>query len=160
MRTATDKNSAEITLPYGAAFWASGLLLAILAGGCEKTNIVVIRDEARFQSDVLESDRPVLVDFYKVGCESCKSLEPILQKLATEYDGRAVILKFEIMTADHVATAPEIKKKYDIAFFPTVILFDKGREVHRWILDYDTDRYREKLDEYAVPVSEKNDKKK
>lgn len=115
--------------------------------GCTGPKYQKIEGEAQFRQVVLEADRPALVDFYKGGCPTCGLAEGTLNKLADEYEGRVVFAGFEAMTATFHVPSPEIKDRYDIRFFPTVVLFVDGQEYKRWILDYGIDNYREVLDE-------------
>ena len=62
-----------------------------------------------------------------------------------------MLTKFQLMTAYLVTTSVEIKKKYDLAFFPTVLLFVDGEEKQRWVMHYEMDDYRKALDEVAGP---------
>ena len=107
--------------------------------------------EGNFEREVLQASEPVLVDFYKGGCPTCLMLNPGLDQLAEEYQGRVLLAKFQLMTAYLVTTSVEIKKKYDIAFFPTVLLFVNGEEKRRWVMHYEMDDYRKALDEVAGP---------
>jgi len=135
---------------------AAVLLACFIAGGCAGGKLTAIKDEEDFRLTVLEADKPVLVDFYKGGCPTCLMLDPGLDQLAEEYEGRVVLAKFQLMTAYLVTTSVEIKKKYDLAFFPTVLLFVDGEEKQRWVMHYEMDDYRKALDEVAgppVPVS-------
>jgi len=115
--------------------------------GCLGPEYPKIEGEAEFQQVVLEADRPALVDFYKGGCPTCGLAEGTLNQLADEYGDRVVFAGFEVMTAAFQVPSPAIKVRYDIRFFPTVILFVDGQEYKRWILEYGIDNYRKVLDE-------------
>ncbi|MCH2132518.1 MAG: thioredoxin [Phycisphaerales bacterium] len=75
-----------------------------------------------FQSDVLDSDVPVLVDFWAEWCQPCKMLTPTIDALAEEYAGRAKVGKVNIDDNQQVAVARNIQS------IPTVLIF-KGGEV-------------------------------
>jgi len=133
---------------FSAAALVAGAILTLLAGGCAATNLVPIADEADFQRQVIEADKPVVVDFYKEGgCPTCKLLEPILDQLADEYRGRVIFAKFAVMTPFFQTTSEEIKQRYNIIGIPTAVLFVNGKEVKRWALYYMFDDYRKTLDE-------------
>ena len=139
-------------MPVAKTFSAAAMVacgvLTVMAGGCTATNIIPIADEADFQQQVIEADRPVVVDFYKEGgCPTCKLLEPILDQLADEYRGRVIFAKFAVMTSFFQTTSEEIKQRYDITYIPTAVLFVRGKEVKRWPLYYMFDDYRKTLDE-------------
>ena len=78
--------------------------------------------DSNFQETVLDSDKVSIVDFWAEWCGPCRMVGPIIEELATEYDGQAVIGKVNV---DH---NPEISQKYGVRNIPT-ILFIKGGEV-------------------------------
>jgi thiol-disulfide isomerase/thioredoxin len=125
---------------------------ALLACGCASPDVIEIKDPEQFQHVVVESNQPVLVDFYKDGCPPCVALVPTLEKLAKEYEGRAKVAKFKIMTSYWTFPYWELKKKYQIYYVPEVLLFNKGVEVRRWRLVYGMDPYREELDKLVAPA--------
>jgi len=78
-----------------------------------------------FESEVLQSDLPVLVDFWASWCPPCKMMVPVIEDLSQEYSGKAKIAKLNV---DEVR---EIASKYGIMSLPTMILFNGGKEVAR-----------------------------
>ena len=84
------------------------------------TNILTLTQE-NFPKEVLQSSQPILVDFWAEWCGPCKMLGPILDELATEYDGRVKIGKVNI--DDHQGLAAE----YGIRSIPTLLLFQGGQ---------------------------------
>lgn len=88
---------------------------------------IVILTQANFASEVLKSPVPVLVDFWAEWCGPCKMLAPVLDELATEFNGTAKIGKVNI--DEHQALATE----YGIRAIPTLLLF-KGGEVTEQIV--------------------------
>ena len=105
-----------------------------------------IKDEADFEERVLRAARPAVVVFYKGGCPTCLVLYPVLKCLAEEYGDRVFFASFEIMKPYFVVTAKAVKKRYRIAYFPTVVLFVGGQERKRWVLRYRAASYRRTLD--------------
>ena len=76
--------------------------------------------DATFESDVLKSNLPVLVDFWAPWCGPCRMVSPIVEELADEYRGRVKFVKLN--TDDNVQTA----SRYGIRSIPTLLLFKDG----------------------------------
>jgi thioredoxin 1 len=80
-----------------------------------------------FDSEVLKSETPVLVDFWATWCGPCKMIAPILEEIATEKDGQIKIAKLD------VDQNPDSSQKFGVMSIPTLILFKDGAEVSRVI---------------------------
>lgn len=82
-------------------------------------NMVELTD-ANFESEVLQSDLPVLVDFWAEWCAPCRMVTPVIEELAVEMAGRVKVAKLNVDQNRETAV------KYDIMSIPTVILFEGG----------------------------------
>ena len=84
--------------------------------------VVELTDDS-FDSDVLQSKTPVLVDFWASWCAPCKAISPVVDGLADEYDGKVKVAKL------NVDENPATPGKYGVRGIPTLILFKGGKVV-------------------------------
>ena len=77
--------------------------------------------DASFEKDVLQSEHPVLVDYWAEWCGPCKMIEPILHELADDYDGKLKIAKVNIDENQ------QITSQFKIRGIPTLMIFDGGK---------------------------------
>jgi thioredoxin 1 len=80
-----------------------------------------------FEEVVLKNDLPVLVDFWASWCGPCKRIAPILESLAEEVEGKAIIAKLE------VDDEPAIADSYQIMSIPTILIFKDGKIIKQLI---------------------------
>jgi thioredoxin 1 len=83
--------------------------------------------DANFDEIVLKSDKPVIVDFWAEWCGPCRVVGPVVEELAKEYDGKAVIGKL------NVDNNPDVSTKYGIRSIPTILFFKGGEIVDRQV---------------------------
>ncbi|GAB4187983.1 MAG: hypothetical protein Kow00105_02650 [Phycisphaeraceae bacterium] len=100
--------------------------------------------DANFESEVLQSDKPVLVDFWAEWCQPCKMLSPTIDALAEQYQGKVKVGKVD--TDGNRDTAI----KYQIQAIPTVILFKDGQPVKIWQGVQPKQAFTDELDKVAV----------
>jgi thioredoxin 1 len=82
---------------------------------------------AEFDKQVLESEMPVLVDFWAVWCGPCRAIAPAVDAVAEEYAGRAKVFKL------NVDENPEIAGRYGVQSIPTLIVFKGGQKVNELV---------------------------
>jgi thioredoxin 1 len=93
----------------------------------QPTGEVIVLTDATFNETVLNSDVPVLVDFWAPWCGPCLTMAPVIREIAEEYAGKAKICKL------NVDNCPNTTMNYSIRYIPTFILFKDGVERGRWI---------------------------
>lgn len=82
--------------------------------------IVYVTDDS-FEEEIIKSAEPVLVDYWADWCGPCKMIAPILDEIATEYEGRLVVAKL------NVDDNPKTPMKFNVRGIPTLILFKGGQ---------------------------------
>jgi thioredoxin 1 len=83
--------------------------------------------DASFQNEVLNSNTPVLVDFWAVWCGPCKMVAPVVEEIAKEYDGKLKVGKID------VDSNPEVTMRFGIRSIPTLMIFKGGKVVEQII---------------------------
>lgn len=82
-------------------------------------------NQENFKTDVLQSDLPVLVDFSAVWCNPCKMLDPIVEQLAADWNGKVKVVKLD------VDENPDLAYEFQVMGVPTLLLIKNGQPVER-----------------------------
>jgi thioredoxin 1 len=126
------------------AFSAGSSRGAAAVGGNEHLQVATAAD---FDTQVLGAKQPVLVDFYSTTCGPCRMLAPTIEKLAKQYEGRAVVYKV------NVDRLPELASRYGIEGVPSALFFQNGKEVVRLIGLRPQHAYSEVLNRLLSPTT-------
>ena len=103
--------------------------------------MVHVVTEETFESEVLKSDIPVIVDFWAQWCGPCKMMAPIFEDLSKDYEGKLTFAKFDVDAGEN------IPGELGIMSIPTLVLFSKGKEVERFVGALPKDRMKAMIDE-------------
>ena len=92
-------------------------------------------------NEMINSDEPVVVDFWASWCGPCRMVSPIIEQLSEEYEGRVKVCKVNVDNEGALAA------HFAIASIPTVILFKNGKEIKKMIGAHSLDDYCDMVDE-------------
>jgi len=96
--------------------------------------------DSNFEENVINAEKPALVDFWATWCGPCRMVGPLVEELSNEYDGKAVVGKVD------VDNNPEIAQKYGIRNIPTLLFIKNGEVVDKQVGAVSKDVLAQKLD--------------
>lgn len=96
--------------------------------------------DSNFQKEVLESQTPVLVDFWAEWCAPCRIVGPIVEELSTEYNGKLKVGKLDVDANGQTSQA------YGIMSIPSIVIFQNGKPVKTLIGAQSKDNYKREID--------------
>jgi thioredoxin 1 len=97
--------------------------------------------DANFQSDVLSSDKPVVVDFWAPWCGPCKMVSPTIEELAKDYEGKVAVGKL------NVDENPQTAGTYGVMSIPTVMIFKNGKPVQSMVGAQGKQTYQKEIEQ-------------
>lgn len=99
--------------------------------------------DANFDSEVINSDKPVLIDFWAVWCGPCKLIAPVVEEISNEYTGKFKVGKMDI------DNNPNVAMKYGIRSIPTLLIFKDGKVVDQIVGAVPKNVITSKMDAHA-----------
>jgi len=87
-------------------------------------SVINLKDEM-LENEVMNADKPVLIDFFATWCGPCKMIAPIVKEIADEYDGKILVGKV------NVDEEPDLTMQYNVSSIPTLMVFKNGQLVNK-----------------------------
>jgi thioredoxin 1 len=143
-----DKRLALTTRKSGPYYQLVSIINTGTHGWCKLGAVMASENvkeftDSNFETEVLKSAQPVLVDFWAEWCMPCKMLTPTIEKLAKDYVGKVKVGKVD------TDSNRDISVKYGISAIPTVILFKNGQVAHKFVGLRKENEFKEALDANA-----------
>jgi thioredoxin 1 len=106
----------------------------------EKTGKVIHLNNGNFDTEVLKSNVPVLVDFYADWCGPCHAIAPTIEALSNEFEGKVKFVKVDVDANQEVAS------RYEIMSIPTIMLFENGKVEDSIVGAYPASVYKQHIE--------------
>lgn len=100
-----------------------------------------------FQSEVIDADVPALVDFWATWCGPCRAIAPVVEELATQYDGKLKVGKVDVDAQQQLAA------EFDIRSIPTLLLFKDGKMAEQIVGAVPKKQLEDKVQEILEPAA-------
>jgi thioredoxin 1 len=104
-------------------------------------------NDATFEQEVLQSDKPVLVDFWAAWCGPCRALAPVVDEVAAQYSGQLKVMKMDV---DRNSATP---MRYGIRGIPALLIFKAGKVAEQIVGFVPKDQIEKSLNKVIVPSS-------
>ena len=114
-------------------------LLGMMSKGKTSSKVIHLNNGA-FETEVLKSNVPVLVDFYADWCGPCHAIAPTIEALSNEFEGRVKFVKVNVDSNQEVAS------RYEIMSIPTIMLFENGRVEDSIVGAYPASVYKQHIE--------------
>ena len=105
-------------------------------------DVLVVTGE-NFEWEIVKADKPAMIDFWAAWCGPCRMMHPVVEGLAEEYEGRAVIARCD------VDQNPALAAQFEITAIPTLVFFKDGRKVDQMVGVHSPEEIKAKLDSLA-----------
>jgi len=102
--------------------------------------VTQVSDEKSWQVDVVNSDIPVLVDFWAEWCGPCRMVSPVVEELAKDYEGKVKFVKVNVDEANEIAS------KFNVFSIPTLIMLNKGEIISQQVGAASKESYKSMID--------------
>jgi thioredoxin 1 len=142
-------SSLSRALAFGALMLlvTAGLMIPRESPKAESPSGVLAVGDSSFKKEVMDSQMPVLVDFWATWCGPCRMYGPIVDRLALDYQGRLKVVRVDI------DQNPQLTQDFQITGIPNSILFQKGRIVKAWVGLVSEDELKGTVDQVVGPAN-------